>query len=176
MRAAAAERVAAAAEAAHRRDPMVLTARAENLLHGVDDLDDTIARLVAYRDAGADAVYAPGLRDPAQIARVVEAVGRPGQRAGAPRAPSVPELASLGVRRVSTGGMLASAAYGALVAGARELQDEGTSGYAAGRAQAGRPDGRLLVVTADRIYGSARIPCSRGRWGWLRDRSPTMPM
>ena len=67
----AAERVAAAADAAHRLDePMVLTARAENHLHGVDDLNDTIARLSGYRDAGADAVYAPGLRDPSQIARL----------------------------------------------------------------------------------------------------------
>ena len=63
----AAERVAAAAEAA----PLVLTARAENHLHGIDDLDDTIARLAAYRDAGADVVYAPGLRDLAAIGRVV---------------------------------------------------------------------------------------------------------
>ena len=64
----AAERVAAAAEAAHSLDePMVLTGRAENHIHGVDDLDDTIARLIAYRDAGADCVYAPGLTALEQI-------------------------------------------------------------------------------------------------------------
>ena len=74
----AAERVALAADAAHRRrDPLVLTGRAENDIRGVDDLDDTIARLVAYRDAGADVVYAPGLRELDQIATVVEAVGIP---------------------------------------------------------------------------------------------------
>ena len=75
----AAERVAIAAEAA----PLVLTARAENHLHGVDDLDDTIARLVAYRDAGADAVYAPGLADLGSIARVVRGGRHPGERARA---------------------------------------------------------------------------------------------
>ncbi len=74
----AAERVAIAAEAAHGLDePMVLTGRAENHIHGVDDLDDTIARLIAYRDAGADCVYAPGLTAIEQITRVVDAVGVP---------------------------------------------------------------------------------------------------
>ena len=79
----AAERVAAAAEAAHvAGDPLVLTARCENLLHGVPDLDDTIARLCAYRDAGADCVYAPGLTDGEQIKRRRRRRRRPGQRAG----------------------------------------------------------------------------------------------
>jgi 2-methylisocitrate lyase-like PEP mutase family enzyme len=129
----AAERVALAAEAAHRpTDGLVLTARAENHLHGHDDLDDTIARLIAYRDAGADAVYAPGLADLAQIAAVVEAVGLPVNVLALPNGPSVPELASVGVRRVSTGGSLARSAYGALMAGARELLTKGTSSYAAG--------------------------------------------
>src|ERR1700693_1452226 len=74
----AAERVALAADTAHRLpDPMVLTGRAENHIRGVDDLDDTIARLIAYRDAGADAVYAPGLSDLDQIAAVVEGAGVP---------------------------------------------------------------------------------------------------
>jgi len=127
----AAERVAMAAEAAHRlTEPMVLTARAENHVHGVDDLDDTIARLIAYRDAGADAVYAPGLRDLGQIAAVVEAVGIPVNALALPNGPTIPELASVGVRRVSTGSLLAGAAYGALVTGARELADAGTSRYA----------------------------------------------
>ena len=127
----AAERVAMVAEAAHRlTEPMVLTARAENHVHGVDDLDDTIARLIAYRDAGADAVYAPGLRDLRQIAAVVEAVGVPVNALALPHGPTIPELASVGVRRVSTGSLLAGAAYGALVTGARELADAGTSRYA----------------------------------------------
>ena len=109
--------------------PLVLTARAENHLHGIDDLDDTIARLVAYRDAGADVVYAPGLRDLAAIGRVVQEVGVPVNVLALPVGPSVSELAAAGVRRVSTGGALARAAYGALLAGAAELRDHGTSGY-----------------------------------------------
>jgi 2-methylisocitrate lyase-like PEP mutase family enzyme len=126
----AAERVAVAVEAAHRRpDALVLTARAENHIRGVDDLDDTIARLVAYRDAGADAVYAPGLRDLDQIAAVVRAVGMPVNVLALPNGPTISELASVGVRRVSTGGLLASAAYGALLAGATELRTDGTSRY-----------------------------------------------
>lgn len=129
----AAARVAVAADAAHAYpEPLVLTARAENHLYGIDDLDDTIARLVAYRDAGADVVYAPGLTDLDQIATVVRAVGVPVNVLALPDAPSLRELASVGVRRVSTGSLLARAAYGALVAGARELADEGTSRYAAG--------------------------------------------
>jgi 2-methylisocitrate lyase-like PEP mutase family enzyme len=126
----AAERVAAAVAAAHEGDPMVLTARAENHLHGVDDLDDTIARLVAYAGAGADAVYAPGLTDPADIRAVVTAVGVPVNVLALPDAPPVSELEALGVRRVSTGSLLASAAYGALLAGARELRTRGSSEYA----------------------------------------------
>ena len=127
----AAGRVAVAAEAAHTlADPLVLTARAENHIRGVDDLDDTIARLVAYRDAGADVVYAPGLADRDRIAAVVEAVAIPLNVLALPHGPSVAELGALGVRRVSTGGALAASAYGALVAGARELLAGGTSEYA----------------------------------------------
>lgn len=123
--------VAEAVRAAGAFDPpLVVTARAENHLRGIDDLDDTIARLVAYRDAGADCVYAPGLTDLRQIARVVEEVGIPVNVLALPAGPSIPELASVGVRRVSTGSLLASAAYGALVAGAHELAGPGTSEYA----------------------------------------------
>ena len=130
----AAERVDEAAAAAHAFDPpLVLTGRAENHLHGIDDLDDTITRLVAYRDAGADCVYAPWLQTPEQVAAVVDAVGVPVNVLATPLAPPVPELAKLGVRRVSTGSLLAGAAYGALAAAARELAGEGTSRYAAGR-------------------------------------------
>jgi 2-methylisocitrate lyase-like PEP mutase family enzyme len=123
----AAERVATAAAAA---EGMVLTGRAENHLHGVDDLDDTITRLIAYRDAGADAVYAPGLTELAQIARVVEAVSAPVNMLALPGAPSIAELESVGVRRVSTGSLLAAAAYDALLSGAEELRKRGTSRYA----------------------------------------------
>lgn len=129
----AVERVAIAAETAHGLEaPLVLTARAENYLHGIEDLDDTIARLIAYRDAGADVVYAPRMRDLAQIGALVEAVGVPVNVLAFRGAPSVAELESVGVRRVSTGGWLASAALGALHAGATELRDQGTSQYIAG--------------------------------------------
>src|SRR5437667_6462408 len=98
----AAARVAEAAEAAHRLpEPMVLTGRAENHIRGVDDLDDTIARLTAYRDAGADAVYAPGLTDIGRIAAVVAAVGIPVNVLALPDAPTLSSLAAAGVRRVS---------------------------------------------------------------------------
>ena len=127
----ASERVALAAEASRALDePLVLTGRAENHIRGVDDVDDTIARLIAYRDAGADAVYAPGLTDLDQIAAVVQAVGVPLNVLALPNGPTIAELASVGVRRVSIGSLLAGAAYGTLVAGARELLDRGTSGYA----------------------------------------------
>ena len=129
----AAARVRAAADTAHRlAEPMVLTGRAENHIRGVQDLDDTIARLIAYHDAGADVVYAPGLADLDQIRAVVEAVGAPLNVLALPHGPTVSELASVGVRRVSTGGALARSAYGALLAGAQELLAGGTSSYAAG--------------------------------------------
>lgn len=126
--AAGVERVAAAA-AACARHGIVLTARAENFLYGHEDLDDTVERLRAYRAAGADVVYAPGLRAPADIARVVESAGAPVNVLAVAGGPSVPELAALGVRRVSTGGALAWAAYGALRDAARELRDAGTTAF-----------------------------------------------
>jgi 2-methylisocitrate lyase-like PEP mutase family enzyme len=124
----AVERVAAAAEVA-RSHRMVLTARAENHLYGIEDLDDTIARLRAYRQAGADVVYAPWLADGGQIARVVSESGAPVNVLARADAPNVTELATAGVRRVSTGGALAFAAYGALAAAARELLTKGTCSY-----------------------------------------------
>jgi 2-methylisocitrate lyase-like PEP mutase family enzyme len=132
----AAERVAIAAKAARAfDDPMVLTGRAENHIRGVDDLDDTIARLVAYREAGADCLYAPGLTDLDQIRRVVNEVGAPVNVLALPTGPPIAALEAAGVRRVSTGSQVAGAAYGALVTAAQELLEQGTSEYA----QAGLP-------------------------------------
>jgi 2-methylisocitrate lyase-like PEP mutase family enzyme len=126
----ATERVAAAAEAAHDGESrLVLTARAENYLHGRKDLEDTIERLQAYEQAGADVLYAPGLMDLEEIGRVVESVGVPINVLARPGAPSVGELASVGVARVSVGGAFAFAALGALVQAAEELQDSGTYGF-----------------------------------------------
>lgn len=129
----AVDRVAAAAGAAARHG-LVLTARAENHLHGVDDLDDTIARLCAYRDAGAEVVYAPGLVSPDHIRRVVEAVRVPVNVLALRDGPPIAELVTLGVRRVSTGGALARVAYGAMLAAATQLRDTGTSTYLDGLA------------------------------------------
>jgi len=144
----AAERVAEAAEAAHAlSEPMVLTGRCENHIRGVDDLDDTITRLAAYRDAGADCVYAPGLSTIEQVRAVVEAVGVPVNVLALASGPSTAELAAAGVRRVSTGGALARAAYGALLVAARELHGEGTSRFAA-QAPSGDSLETLLRPTA----------------------------
>jgi 2-methylisocitrate lyase-like PEP mutase family enzyme len=126
----AAERVAAAAQAAHSgTNRLVLTARAENHLHGRHDVADTIARLQRFQDAGADVLYAPGLKRAEDIKAVVSSVDRPVNVLALPGAPSVAELAGLGVSRVSVGGAFAFAAIDALVTAARELLDEGTYGY-----------------------------------------------
>ena len=131
----ATERVAAAAEAAHAGPTrIVLTARAENLLHGRRDLADTIARLQAYQEAGADVLFAPGLRALADIRAVVTSVDRPVNVLVVPGCPTVAELAGLaglGVARISVGGSFAFTAYAALVAAATELRDAGTYGYGA---------------------------------------------
>src|SRR5947209_2151202 len=126
----AAERVAAAAEVAHGgRVKLVLTGRAENHIHGRDDLADTIARLQRYQDAGADVLFAPGVIDAADLRRLTSEVDRPVNVVARPGCPPVPELVELGVRRVSVGAWFAFAALGALVEAATELRDHGTFGY-----------------------------------------------
>jgi 2-methylisocitrate lyase-like PEP mutase family enzyme len=127
---AAVARVREAVEANARLDePMVATARCENHINGVDDLDDTVERLGAYRDAGADAVYAPGLVDLGAIRRVVEEVALPVNVLALPAAPPVSELERAGVRRVSTGGALTRVALRAALDAAAELREQGTAGY-----------------------------------------------
>ncbi len=102
----AAERIAAAAGAARELPfPFMLTARAENHIRGNPDLDDTIARLRAYAEAGADVLYAPGLADAEQIAAVTAAVDRPVNVLARPTM-SVAEIAAAGARRISVGGSL----------------------------------------------------------------------
>lgn len=138
----AAERVRAAAEAAHRGPVhLVLTARAENHLNGRTDLADTVARLQAYQEAGADVLYAPGLTSMEEIDRLVRSVDRPVNVLALPGGPSIAELAGVGVARISVGGAFAFAALGAVVEAARELLDEGTYGYSA-RARAGQKAAR----------------------------------
>jgi 2-methylisocitrate lyase-like PEP mutase family enzyme len=125
QREAAAERVRAAAEAAHAHG-MTLTARAEGILMGLGDLDDAIGRLQAYRDVGADVVYAPLLSDLGDIARVVGEVGLPVNVLVLPGGPTVAQLAEVGVRRISTGSLLATVADQAVTKAATELRDSGT--------------------------------------------------
>lgn len=114
----AADRVAQAADVAHRHG-VLLTARAEGFLYDQRDLDAVVQRLTAYRDAGADVLYAPGLTEPDQIAAVVS-LGKPVNVLLVKGAPPLDDLAALGVRRVSTGGALTWAAYDAAVAAAPE--------------------------------------------------------
>ena len=104
---------------------LVLTARAENHIRGNPDLDDTIARLRAYGEAGADVLYAPGLTRLDDIRRVVAEAGRPVNVLTVPGAPPVRELAAAGVARVSTGGTIAMAAIDAVAQAARELLEDG---------------------------------------------------
>jgi 2-methylisocitrate lyase-like PEP mutase family enzyme len=126
----AAERVAAAAAAAHDGPVrLVLTARAEGYLHGRPDLSEIVARLQAYQEAGADVLFAPGLSSLEDIRQVVASVDRPVNVLALPGAPSVSELASAGVGRVSVGGAFAFAALGTLVEAARELSEQGTYTY-----------------------------------------------
>jgi len=129
--AAAAERIAAAAEAA-RGQPFVLTARAENYLVGNPDLDDTIARLQAYAAAGADVLYAPALPDLDAIRAVCAAVDRPVNVVMGLRPPffDIDTLAAAGVTRISVGGAIARAAYGAVLAAGREIREHGTFTFA----------------------------------------------
>jgi 2-methylisocitrate lyase-like PEP mutase family enzyme len=123
----AAERIRAAAETA-RRCGFLLTARAENYLHKRPDLRDTIKRLQAYQEAGADVLYAPGVRDPEEIREIVRSVNRPvNVLAGMPGMTlDLAALSALGVKRVSVGGALARVAFGAFLLAAREMQTAGT--------------------------------------------------
>ena len=131
----AAERVAAAAAAAHAGPGrLVLTARAENYLHGRPDLADTIARLQAFQEAGADVLYAPGLRRLEDISQVVREVDRPVNVLALEGVPPVAELARAGVSRISVGGAFAFAALGAVVSAATELRERGTYGFREGSA------------------------------------------
>lgn len=127
----AVERVRAAVEAARALPfTFTLTARAENFIVGRPDLDDTIKRLQAYQEAGADVLFAPGIVTKEDIRAVVSSVDRPvnvliGMRGGL----SVAELSELGVKRISVGGALSRVALGAFLRAARELREQGTFGF-----------------------------------------------
>jgi 2-methylisocitrate lyase-like PEP mutase family enzyme len=128
----AVHRVRAAAEAAQALPfPFTLTARAENYLVGRPDLQDTIRRLQAYQEAGADVLYAPGLSTLEDISAVVRSLGRPVNVLAASRF-SLAELSSLGVKRVSVGSALSRAALGGFMRAAQEMREHGTFHFAAG--------------------------------------------
>jgi 2-methylisocitrate lyase-like PEP mutase family enzyme len=129
----AAERVRAAAEAAHSLPfPFTLTARSENFIVGRPDLLDTIARLQAFQEAGADVLFAPGLKSKEDIATVVRSVDRPVNVIMGLQGVqlSLAELSELGVKRVSVGSALSRAALGAFLRGAHEMREHGTFRFA----------------------------------------------
>jgi 2-methylisocitrate lyase-like PEP mutase family enzyme len=128
----AVERVAAASEAARDR-PFMLTVRAANYLYERPDLDDTIRRLHAFADAGADVLYAPGLPSLDAIRAVCASVPKPVNVVVGLQQPlrSVDELAAAGVKRISVGGSFARVALGAFLRAAREVKERGTFTYAA---------------------------------------------
>ena len=131
---AAVERVRAAARAARSLPfPFTLTARAENYLWGRPDLEDTIRRLRAFQEAGADVLYAPGLVSKEDIAAVVSAVDRPVNVVMGLQGVqlSLADLSEIGVKRVSVGSALSRAALGAFLRAAREMRESGTFRFAA---------------------------------------------
>lgn len=129
----AVERMRAASEASRALAfPFTLTGRAENYLHGRPDLKDTIKRLQAYQDAGADVLFAPGLTSKEDIAAVVSSVDRPVNVVMGLQGVqlSLAELAAIGVKRVSVGSALSRAALGAFLRAAREMREHGTFDFA----------------------------------------------
>lgn len=142
------ERIAHAAQAASSLGfKFMLTARAENYLYGRPDLNDTIGRLQAYQDAGADVLYAPGIQSKQDLKDILSAIDRPlNVLMGLQEVQlSVDELRELGVTRISVGGSFARAAYAALIRAAREVLDEGTFSYA-GQAISGRDINALFAA------------------------------
>jgi 2-methylisocitrate lyase-like PEP mutase family enzyme len=128
----AVDRIRAAAEAAHALPfPFMLTARAENLISGRPDLADTIRRLQAYQEAGADVLFCPGVAKSEDITEVVRSIDRPlNVLIGMPgMTQSLKELEDLGVKRVSVGGALSGAALGGFMRAAREMREQGTFGF-----------------------------------------------
>lgn len=134
------ERVRAAVEAARSQPfPFTLTARAENFLHGRPDIADTIRRLQAFEEAGADVLYAPGLATREDIVSVVRSVSRPVNVVMSLQGVqmNLSELSAIGVKRISTGSGLNRAALGAFLAAAHEMREYGTFTFANQAAKSG---------------------------------------
>lgn len=147
------ERVQAARSATRRSDvDLVLTARSEGFIVGAPDLDETIRRLTAYADAGADCLFAPGLSTPDQIEAVVQAVSpKPVNVLVGSDFMTVAALADLGVRRISVGGALARAAWGGFLAAAEEISERGTFSHLSSATPFGPLDGRFARTTGNEI-------------------------
>lgn len=130
----AVERVQSAAEAVASLDlPFMLTARAENLLRGVGDLDETIRRLQAFERAGADVLYAPALKTLDELQQVAAEVSKPINALGVMfRGATVAELADAGAKRISVGSALAALSMGPVIAAGKELLEQGTFDWLAG--------------------------------------------
>ncbi|MBR0738746.1 isocitrate lyase/phosphoenolpyruvate mutase family protein [Bradyrhizobium liaoningense] len=146
----AVERVQAAVEAARALPiPFTLTARAENLLHGRKDIDDTIRRLQAFEAAGADVLYAPGLYDLATIRTVVSSLGKPFNHVMGFADPTltVEQLSAAGVTRISVGGAMSRHALAAFLNCAREMKDKGSFTYVRGMAPVGELRAAFAAVT-----------------------------
>ncbi len=143
----AVERVQAAAEAARSLGfPFTLTARAENLLHGRTDLDDTVRRLQAFEAAGADVLYAPGLKTLDEVRLVTGALSQPvNVLASTVKGATVAELAEAGAKRISTGGALARAAIAALLRAGTEMLSHGSFAWISDAAP-GADVNRLLTA------------------------------
>jgi 2-methylisocitrate lyase-like PEP mutase family enzyme len=128
----AVERVHAAVEVARSLPfPFTLTARAENFLHGRNDLDDTIKRLRAFEAAGADVLYSPGVHDLTSIRTVVSAIGKPFNLVMGFADPTLTleQLSAAGVKRISVGGAMSRFALAAFLKSAREMKDKGSFTY-----------------------------------------------
>jgi 2-methylisocitrate lyase-like PEP mutase family enzyme len=145
----AVERVRAAAEAARSLDfPFTLTARAENLIRGVQDLDDTVRRLRAYEAAGADVLYAPGLSTLDEVRAVTGALSKPVNVLGPfVKGATVAQLSDAGAKRISVGGALARAAVTALLRAGAEMCERGSFGWASDLESGARVGGLLGART-----------------------------
>ena len=138
------ERVRAARAAFVRSGDSVLTARSEGFVAGQPDLRETIRRLVAYAEAGADCLFAPGIRDKNDIATVVKAVApKPVNVLVSSDFTNVTDLTQLGVRRISVGGALARAAWSGFLAAAKEIAEKGTFTQIARAIPGAELDGRF---------------------------------
>lgn len=145
---AAADRIRAAAEAARKLPfKFMLCARAENYLNGRPDVGDTIRRLQAYQEAGADVLFAPGLNTSEEVREVCRSIDRPFNIVRGPRKETltVEQVGALGVKRISTGGMMHAVAMSAMIGAAKEMATSGTFGFTQHMQAAAEIDPLLLA-------------------------------